>query len=748
MTDKTLFRFGRCEVDADARRVRLDGLPSAIEPRAFDLLVHLIRHRRRVVTKEELLETIWPRESVSSTALARAVMKARKAIGDVGSEPSLIRSLSRVGYRFAVPLDQETEEHQGPEPPRLAADALTIALLPFENATGDDSLGWLELGLMALVANALGSHSRLAPVAMQSLLIAVDGARAEPADRIEALVRQATGAKIVVRSRVARARTGFRLDFELCGAAPDAGDAVFAEKPAELGARMVAALSEKLFPDALMPDPKGLVLRDPLATESFARGMEALATHQWAKAINLFKLVVDLEPGNTAAQLELLRALSNVGHLDALRLSRRLLARAERENDLLLTARVQQAMGRLYLNRGEPVRADHRLEQSLRLADGQETPVWTARTLMLQASVAILQLDHGRAAEILQRMYRQCERCGDRILPVAGMNFEAISLSARGERERAVEVSAEAARQARELRAYSYTVDACDNAAWDLARLGRLAEAAAYGEEAKAVTAAFCPGHDVADAAPVLCWIYRLARMPEAAARLVGELQQPQQLPRPENVWRSRGLLAASEGRHAQAADCFRTAVDRHREAHDAYHEQQTLPWLIDALILAGRHDEAQAELALAAGPHFAKVEDMQVQVLHGHALLAHARGHAGEALALLAQLVAAQPAPLWLAWACIDAAWLLAEAGQVDAAAQHLEKLPATLAGHPIALAASARVRQAGGDTAGARVAQQACLKALGTHANDYLLQLGKEYEAAASAAALPPVPMLPSRL
>ena len=105
-------------------------------------------------------------------------------------------------------------------------------------------------------------------------------------------------------------------------------------------------------------------------------------------------------------------------------------------------------------------------------------------------------------------------------------------------------------------------------------------------------------------------------------------------------------------------------------------------------------------------------------------------------------------PAPLWLAWACIDAAWLLAEAGQADAAAQPLEKLPAALAGHPNALAASARVRQAGGDTAGARVAQQACLLARGTHANDYLLQLGEKYEAAASAAALPPVPMLPSRL
>ena len=58
MTDKTLYRFGRCEVDVDTRQVRLEGRPNAIEPTPFDLLVHLIRHRRRVVTKEELLGAI------------------------------------------------------------------------------------------------------------------------------------------------------------------------------------------------------------------------------------------------------------------------------------------------------------------------------------------------------------------------------------------------------------------------------------------------------------------------------------------------------------------------------------------------------------------------------------------------------------------------------------------------------------------------------------------------------------------
>jgi DNA-binding winged helix-turn-helix (wHTH) protein len=747
MMDKTLFRFGRCEVDADTRRVRLDGHPSAIEPRAFNLLVHLIRHRRRVVTKEELFETIWPRESVSGAALARAVMKARQAIGD-GGDPALIRSLPRVGYRFVVPLDDEAAAFHGTKPQRSAADALTIALLPFENATGDASLGWVELGLMALVANALGNHPKLAPVAMQSLLIAVEGARAAPTEALDAVVRKATGAKIIVRTRIERTRSAFRLDFELCGNADsEASDAVFAEKPAELGARMVAALSEKLFPDALMPDPKGLVLRDPLATESFARGMEALATHQYAKAINLFKLVVNLEPGHTAARIELLRALGNLGDMEALRLSRRLLDRAERENDLLLAARVHQALGRLYLNRTELSRAAFHLELSLRLAAGQEPADWTARTLMLQASTAIYQADYRRTAEVLQQMYRQCEISGDRVLPVAGLNMEAIIASAGGDRELAVRLSMEAARRARELRANMYLADSCDTAAWDLAILGRLGEAASCAEEGFTAMQAMGDRNNVVDYAPCLCWIYRLARAPMAAERVVAVLPDPQQLPRPEHAWRALGLLAASHGRHADAAAFLRRALDRLREVDDVNFERQTLPWLIEALILSGAHAEAEAELEIATGQRLAGSDDLRVQALHCKALLAHARGRAGEASGLLAQLINLQPEPLWLAWACIDAAWLLAEAGEAVAATRQLEQLPAALAEHPIAMAALARVRYAAGNAADALVAHQSCLKTLGTHANGYLLRLGEQYEDAGHAD-LPPVPVLPSRL
>jgi DNA-binding winged helix-turn-helix (wHTH) protein/tetratricopeptide (TPR) repeat protein len=768
MTSDTLFRFERREIDVATRSVRLDGQVRAIEPRAFSLLVHLIRHRRRVVPKEELFETLWPRETVSASALARAVMKARQAIGD-DDTPPLIRSVPRVGYRFHAVLDHETGPARSPlvPTPPGAQNAQAIALLPFVNATGDPALDWVALGLMSLAAQTLGQHPRLMAVDLPSLLVAVNGAQAQGADSIEA-VRLATSAKLVVRSRVSAARTGYKLDFQLhraegappapaegaspapADAAPDApsdgatSGSVYAEHPAQLGPRLATELVELLFPDDAAPEAWQAAVADPLATESFARGMEALARHQWPQAARLLKLAVDLAPANNQAQVELLRALSNTKDNATLRVARRLLARAERDGDLLLTSRVQQALGRLYLHRRLPARADYWLEQSVRLAEGHESPVGLARTLMLQLSAAVTRADHARAADLLQRMYHQCELGGDHILRVAGLSFEAIALSERGELAQAVAASEEAIRRARALHATSYLIDACDNAAWDLARLGRLQEAAACGEEAVAVSR-IAGDRDPVDSMPVACWAYALARAPASLAGLVDSLPGLDQAASQEDIWRCRGLLATSQGRHAEAADCFGTAMSLHEQAGDAYHERQTLPWWVDALVLSGRHEEA--DRALAAGPRHAKLEShLAMQLQHAAALLAHAQGRPEEALALLGRLRAQAPAPLWAAWASLDAAWLHAEGGRPEAGLPLLAAVPAALADHPITLATRARLHHAAGDAAAASLCLQSALHALGAAAPAYLLELAGPMGRPDTT--LPPAPCLASRL
>lgn len=92
---------GRCELTENGQAV-------AVEPQVFDLLHHLIRERGRVVTKDDLIETIWRGRIVSESTLTSRVNAARKAIGDNGRDQKLIRTYARRGVRFVGEVHEET----------------------------------------------------------------------------------------------------------------------------------------------------------------------------------------------------------------------------------------------------------------------------------------------------------------------------------------------------------------------------------------------------------------------------------------------------------------------------------------------------------------------------------------------------------------------------------------------------------------------------------------------------------------
>jgi pimeloyl-ACP methyl ester carboxylesterase/DNA-binding winged helix-turn-helix (wHTH) protein len=95
-----IFAFQGCALHCERRELLRDGRAVRVEPQVFDLLVHLLRHRDRVVGKDELLDVVWEGRAVSDDTLTSRVSAARKAIGDSGVEQRLIRTLARRGFRF------------------------------------------------------------------------------------------------------------------------------------------------------------------------------------------------------------------------------------------------------------------------------------------------------------------------------------------------------------------------------------------------------------------------------------------------------------------------------------------------------------------------------------------------------------------------------------------------------------------------------------------------------------------------
>lgn len=286
------------------RELRVDGVPRALEPLAFDLLVYLLRHRDRAVSKDELLDRVWLGRIVSVGSVARAAMTVRQAIGDDG-EPPLIRTLHRVGYRFVAEVVEASTAPPPAAPP--LEGPIVVALLPFENLTGELALDWTTLGLMALVGNALAVEGRLAPLSLHASMGALRGLP-EPADirrRAQALQQQG-GAHEVVHTRIYRDDPGYRLDYDLVTTPGGSAGTVHADDPIGLGRALARQLLGHLLPG--MPAPAdGFAVRDPWALEVFARAMQSIAERQPARAVRLLRVVLDLEPDHAAARAELAR---------------------------------------------------------------------------------------------------------------------------------------------------------------------------------------------------------------------------------------------------------------------------------------------------------------------------------------------------------------------------------------------------------------------------------------------------------
>ncbi len=99
-----IYVFGEWELDLRIYELRHGQKLIKLEPQVFDVLVYLLQHRDRVVSKQELLSHLWPDQFIGESALERCIMTARKAFGDSGYWQRIIKTFYRRGYRFVAPV--------------------------------------------------------------------------------------------------------------------------------------------------------------------------------------------------------------------------------------------------------------------------------------------------------------------------------------------------------------------------------------------------------------------------------------------------------------------------------------------------------------------------------------------------------------------------------------------------------------------------------------------------------------------
>jgi adenylate cyclase len=165
--------FEHYAFDTDRRELRRGPDVVSTTPQVFDLLDYLIRNRERVVSKDDLIKAIWNGRSVSDAALTTRLNAARGAIGDSGEEQRFIKTLPRKGFRFVGQV-REAREVAGPNPGDAPENALalpdkpSIAVLPFENMSGDPEQEYFADGMVEEIITALSRFKWLFVIARNS----------------------------------------------------------------------------------------------------------------------------------------------------------------------------------------------------------------------------------------------------------------------------------------------------------------------------------------------------------------------------------------------------------------------------------------------------------------------------------------------------------------------------------------------------------------------------------------------------
>jgi TolB-like protein len=214
------FSFADHTLDIARRELRRGEESIALEPQVFDLLAYLVQSRDRVVSKDDLIATVWHGRIVSDATLSSRIYAARKALGDSGEQQKLIRTVARKGLRFVAavstqPLDQdpapaaEPPADERPSPALPLPDRPAIAVLPFVNMSGDPEQEYFSDGISEDIIAALSKLRWFFVIARNSSFI-YKGQRV--------LIRQVAndlGVRYVVEGSVRKASDRVRITVQL-----------------------------------------------------------------------------------------------------------------------------------------------------------------------------------------------------------------------------------------------------------------------------------------------------------------------------------------------------------------------------------------------------------------------------------------------------------------------------------------------------------------------------------------------------
>ncbi|HET9687068.1 MAG TPA: winged helix-turn-helix domain-containing protein, partial [Pseudolabrys sp.] len=308
------FRFADFEIDVARQELRRAGDLIPVEPQVFDLLVHLIRNCNRIVTREELIDAVWKGRVISEATLSSRVSAVRRVIGDNGTDQALIRTHHKRGFRFVGRVDDAkrvrevpgtnsvqqkfvSDESQrqsavGPRPTLALPDKPSIAVLPFQNRSGDSVQEYFADGLTEDIITGLSRQRWFFVIARNSSF----AFKADASDVRK--VANELGVRYVLEGSVRRASGRVRVTAQLIDASKgvnlwadryDRDLANIFELQDEITNRVIDSVGSQI----IVAEAARVQRKSPQNIEAWDLVMQALP-HMWRMTVDEQRLAQDL----------------------------------------------------------------------------------------------------------------------------------------------------------------------------------------------------------------------------------------------------------------------------------------------------------------------------------------------------------------------------------------------------------------------------------------------------------------------
>ena len=182
-TTDHVYYFDAFCLDETEQQLFHNGKPIRLAPKVFDLLLLLIQNNGRLVTKDKLLEEVWPDAFVTEANLSVNIAILRKALAEGVAERQYIETVPKRGYRFVASVSGRKNESAGLTNTQLLEESLAVesendseilnslAVLPFLNESRDPDAEYLSAGLMESIINCLSQLRGLRVMARNTVYL-------------------------------------------------------------------------------------------------------------------------------------------------------------------------------------------------------------------------------------------------------------------------------------------------------------------------------------------------------------------------------------------------------------------------------------------------------------------------------------------------------------------------------------------------------------------------------------------------